>query len=104
MENKSPQFYPTEQENKIPESGKDTRLSLSRRFNFKHGFNSLKVVTVCFLGILVVSCCESYNKISTHRANSLNTLLFLISGGSVVLEQYLDLTEARERRKRNLKN
>jgi|GEM_PF-3423540 len=67
-------------------------------------FNSLKIVALCFAAILVVNNYESHNKISTANANTaVNTLSFL-SGAAVVLEQYLDLVNARQRQKKKTRN
>jgi len=73
---------------------------LHRWINFNKGFNSLKVVSVCFVALIGVNICQTNDKISTSNANTLDNLLFLLSGSAVVLEQYIDFRTALESQNR----
>ncbi len=91
---------PLKQEgNKNPDCTHPVR-PLHRCIDFDKGFNSLKIVSVCFAALVGVNICQTNDKISTSNANTIDNLLLLLSGSAVVLEQYIDFRAALESQNR----
>jgi hypothetical protein len=77
----------------------NSRPFVLKWFNFDKGFNSIKAVSICFAGLIAVNTGAAYNKISPANANKITNLLLLLSGASVVLEQYIDYRTVRSYQK-----
>ena len=110
MEEKSSKHRPQEQKNRESKESNSAMTKvlvvvspLLNLLKVGQGFNSLKIVALCFGAILLVNSYESQHKITSRQADSAVNNLAFLSGAAVVLEQYIALAGARQRQKKNVK-